>query len=59
MARLANDEIENLCPNDNHSIRKSAEICDICHAILCSLCGTDKHYTSQGHDLNNPAYWGI
>lgn len=58
-ARTANWNIANLCLNDEHDIRKSAEKCGNCQAILCAICGTDYHYTGDGHDLNLPQYWGI
>jgi hypothetical protein len=57
--RKANSDIKNLCPNDEHDIRKSASHCGACGADLCELCGTDAHFTSDGHDLSHPAYWGV
>lgn len=59
-ARTANwDIIQTLCLDDIHDTRKSAEACGLCRAVLCSLCGTDRHYTSDGHDLSDPRYWGV
>lgn len=58
-ARTANLNIRDLCPNDEHDQRKDFEKCGICHATLCTLCGTDRHFTSEGHDLDRPEYWGV
>lgn len=58
-ARTANWNIRDLCPDDIHNNRKSAEECDDCRCVLCAICGTDRHHTSEGHDLNWPGYWGI
>lgn len=57
--RKANGDIKNLCPNDTHDQAKDFEKCGRCGAQLCTLCGTDAHYTSDGHDLSNPRYWGV
>lgn len=60
--RQANHELRltgKLCPNDDHDIAKSATECGKCGAILCDLCMTDAHYTSDGHDLSDPRYWGV
>ena len=58
-ARTANWDVRDLCPNDTHDTRKSADKCEVCGAILCELCYTDSHYTSDGHDLSDPRYWGV
>lgn len=58
-ARTANWDVRDLCPNDEHDQRKDFEKCGICHAVLCTICGTDYHFTSDGHDLNDPRYWGV
>jgi len=58
-ARTANWDVWDLCPDDTHDTRKSAQECGLCRAVLCDICGTDYHYTSDGHDLNWPGYWGI
>lgn len=57
--RTANWNVRDLCREDTHDTRKSAEECGVCHAILCSICGTDRHHTSDGHDLSDPRYWGV
>lgn len=58
--RTANMDILNrICPDDIHDTHISAEECSECGAILCAICGTDRHYTSDGHDLNDPRYWGV
>lgn len=55
----ANSDIRNLCPNDQHDQAKSFDRCGRCGADLCQLCGTDSHFTSDGHDLSHPSLWGV
>jgi len=33
--------------------------CVRCGAQLCDICMADDHRTSEGHDLNDPRYWGV
>lgn len=53
------EEYEGKCPNGEHDIAESAQKCGRCGIVLCELCGSDEHFTSEGHDLSNPAYWGV
>ena len=48
-----------LCMDGDHDIRVSATECGRCGVVLCDLCGSDEHYTSDGHDLSDPRYWGV
>jgi hypothetical protein len=58
--RTANlDILHRLCPDDIHNQSKDFEKCSDCGAVLCTICGTDRHYTGDGHDLNDPRYWGV
>lgn len=57
--RTPNSDISNLCANDQHDQAKSFDRCGRCGADLCQLCGTDSHFTSDGHDLSHPSLWGV
>jgi hypothetical protein len=50
--------VEHPCSGE-HSTQISASKCDICGVDLCDLCGSDEHFVGEGHDLNNPRYWGV
>ncbi len=47
------------CAQGAHDINKSAFSCGACGKLLCEVCGSDEHRTNEGHDLNNPMYWGV
>ena len=47
------------CPPDEHDISESAFRCGRCGVVLCDICGSDEHFTGDGHDLSNPRYWGV
>jgi hypothetical protein len=53
------DYVTNPCPSGEHDIRKSFEKCGRCGCDLCTLCGSDLHFVSDGHNLNDPRYWGV
>lgn len=55
----ANQGIKDLCLNYEHDVRVSAQQCGKCGAVLCDICMSDQHYTGDGHDLNDPRYWGV
>jgi len=33
--------------------------CTKCGIELCELCGSDEHFVGDGHNLNDPRYWGV
>jgi hypothetical protein len=43
----------------SHDIGESATKCGVCGVVLCDLCQSDEHFVGEGHDLNNPRYWGV
>jgi hypothetical protein len=53
------EEYQGKCPDGEHDIRVSASKCGKCGIDLCELCGSDEHFTSEGHDLSRPEYWGV
>jgi hypothetical protein len=57
--RTPREMVANPCRLDDHDTNESAQCCGRCGVVLCDLCGSDEHFTSQGHDLSHPAYWGI
>lgn len=57
--RPVNADIENKCPDGEHDTNLVNGCCPRCGALLCDICLSDKHRTGEGHDLNNPRYWGV
>ena len=54
------DYVDNPCPpGAEHDIGQSATECGRCGVALCDLCGSDQHFTGDGHDLSSPRYWGV
>ena len=56
--RIARGELLAECAIDGHDMSKT-HTCVRCGKDLCEICGSDEHRTSEGHDLNNPRYWGV
>ena len=56
--RTPRSYVDNPCTGE-HDISQSATTCGRCGVVLCDLCGSDQHFTGQGHDLSRPEYWGI
>lgn len=47
------------CASGFHDISNNAFKCGACGAQLCEICQSDQHSTGEGHNLNNPMYWGV